>query len=59
MRQAPAESGLHEQNTAKLAKVGLGVAFFGMIAGLVVMVVGYFIGNDHDRQLTMITVLQE
>ncbi len=38
---------------------GLGVAFIGAIVGVGVMVAGYFIGNEHDRQLTMITVLPD
>ncbi len=38
---------------------GLGVAFIGVIVGVGVMVAGYFIGNERDRQLTMITVLQD
>ena len=38
---------------------GLGVALIGAIVGVGVMVAGYFIGNEHDRQLTMITVLPD
>jgi len=35
------------------------VAIIGGIVGVGVMVAGYFIGNEHDRQLTMITVLPD
>jgi len=36
-----------------------GVAFFGAIAGLCVMIAGYFVANEHDRRLTRITLLTD
>ena len=38
---------------------GFGVAVIGAGAGFAVMVVGFLIGNEHDRQLTLITVLPD
>jgi hypothetical protein len=49
-----------DMNVSKTSdRSGLGFAFIGTIVGVGVMIAGFFIGNEHDRQLTMITVLPD
>jgi len=48
--------GLIGAGAIKQGYEGLGLAIIGGIVGVAVMIAGFFIGNDLDRQITMITV---